>query len=52
MEWFINLVNGAKRMRITKHNKEMAIAKINGHDFQKDGDLELDKFTRHVKGEK
>jgi hypothetical protein len=22
----------------------MAIAKINGHDFQKDGDLELDKF--------
>ena len=31
-------------MRITKHNKEMAIAKINGHNFESDGDLELDKF--------
>ena len=31
-------------MRITKHNKEMAIAKISGHDFEVNGDLELDKF--------
>ena len=31
-------------MRITKHNKEMALAKINGHNFDKEGDLELDKF--------
>ena len=31
-------------MRITKHNKEMALAKISDHDFEKEGDLELGKF--------
>ena len=31
-------------MRITKHNKEMAIAKISSHNFEKEGDLEIGKF--------
>ena len=31
-------------MRITKHNILLAVAKLHSHDFEKDGDLELDKF--------
>lgn len=31
-------------MRITKHNKVMALAKINSHDFETEGDLELGQF--------
>ena len=31
-------------MRITKHNKQMAHARIDSHNFEQDGDLELDKY--------
>ena len=31
-------------MRITKHNKDMVIEKINGHNFDLNGDLECSKF--------
>jgi hypothetical protein len=44
MEWFTNLLTGAKNMRITKHNILLAVAKIHRHDFEKEGDLELGKF--------
>lgn len=31
-------------MRITKYNKDMVIEKINGHNFDINGDLECSKF--------